>query len=582
MENKLIFVAFTDFNSSWSILQLYNSIKGVYDLNQFDFFIGCDSLACNSENIATIKSNSNINIKNIEITLADFNFGSFGHISKMAYARILMYDLFPELVENEHIVYLDVDTIVSKKIPEIYFDSRDYNFSVIDYDCSSQERSSFINFDSYLETNLKEFHNIYKKNYENSRMNNYFNSGVIIINNHKKMIDLFNIVKKSSLILSIDDQNLLNYYNEDHIKVLTNIELNYQPWKWGLEGIEGKVIISHFNGGIKPWNNNFSKLKNHKEFKFVKNYYEKISERKRILLLGKYSFFKNQIKISLAELTNNEFSLQFFDSDEVGIYSSNNKNDLKSNLSDLRQFDIVLLFDKLSNYINIEDLSSDDITNHFYIDLSITLEDQIDNSNSKIVNFTNSINLLHSKIIESFIPKEKIIKIGHPVFYEYKYIFSPKLINRLKIDNSDTLIDFKYILNVNNDLNNYKCESINKNVYDFYHIHNKNNPNLNPELIKTNEYLLFDELSYPEKIYNADELMINNIFDISLYSRYFLDKININYFLNCFNNSSEIIDILNIEDLTQINLDFFNRTDEDYFIKILRFLKTKLNMKEET
>ena len=159
------------------------------------------------------------------------------HVSKAAYARLLIPHLKPQL---DKAIYLDVDMIVNLDIAELF------NLNLNDYIIGA----------SY--SNCDEYHNydIQTKNILGIDMeHNYFCSGLLLIdckkwrenNITKKLKDIYDEYKDRMIH---NDQDLLNilFANNKYFNLDTkyNYIIQFQPTK-------NPNVIYHYDGPIKPW-----------------------------------------------------------------------------------------------------------------------------------------------------------------------------------------------------------------------------------------------------------------------------------------------------------------------------------------
>lgn len=147
-------------------------------------------------------------------------------ISSMTMARLLIPKFVDDSFINSSIIYLDVDTIIRKRIPTEVLNSN-LNYAIIDYNLSNYSRKKdIINFWIY-NFNKNHFSNDLKSDIIPKLYNDsYFNAGVLIINNLGLAKELFNKCINSPI--KMDDQTLLNYYNDKNFKVINDTNLNFQ------------------------------------------------------------------------------------------------------------------------------------------------------------------------------------------------------------------------------------------------------------------------------------------------------------------------------------------------------------------
>ena len=148
------------------------------------------------------------------------------HVSISTYNRFLIPILKPAL---EKIIYLDVDIIVSGDIKTLY-------------EC---------NLEKYTLGAVpeNEYNQKYKITLDLNSEHQYFNAGVLLINNKKfESSTLFETEKKYRDKLKWADQDVLNIAYENNYKILDK-KFNFMTDEKECEDI----IIRHFNTDVKPW-----------------------------------------------------------------------------------------------------------------------------------------------------------------------------------------------------------------------------------------------------------------------------------------------------------------------------------------
>ncbi len=179
------------------------------------------------------------------------------HFSKEMYLRLFIPQMMPNY---DKVIYLDCDTLVTgdiSKLMDIDLGSN-YVAAVRDY-------NTIVNFRAY--PNVETY---FSKNLKLKDINNYVNSGVLLINipemltinMTQKIFDLLDYYKE----FLYPDQDILNIICEDRIKiipnswnyvVITNTRLIQDEYFRNLavefvEGIANQYVI-HFLSEIKPW-----------------------------------------------------------------------------------------------------------------------------------------------------------------------------------------------------------------------------------------------------------------------------------------------------------------------------------------
>lgn len=241
---KITFVLFFDSNISENFWTLYSSIIDKYEKSEIDFYLGVDDETCCK--YSTIFNNLNINYINCESYINEFSdHKSIKHsITTFTYLRLKLFDFFNLNTENNTIIYLDVDILLSKKIPLKYIDSND-NFVFTETGKIDKYNKDRIK-DYWVD--LLEIDEVYNKIESLIDDNKYFNAGVIVINDIDKYKNI--CLKSMNSNYKYDDQTLLNYYNVDELKVVIDKSMNNQV----NSNFSKKSVIHHFNDDKKPWN----------------------------------------------------------------------------------------------------------------------------------------------------------------------------------------------------------------------------------------------------------------------------------------------------------------------------------------
>lgn len=152
------------------------------------------------------------------------------------FGRIIFINSIPK-DKNCTYIYLDSDTFLNGSIEEKYLNSK-YNFAFRQDEYNTERYRITLNFWSKV---LKEYPKIFNKVKLKMKSENYFNSGVLIINNLKKYKKLAKKCIKSKY--KINDQSLLNYYNKKNFKVVVDCKYNSM-----LDRHNDIAIIYHYPG----------------------------------------------------------------------------------------------------------------------------------------------------------------------------------------------------------------------------------------------------------------------------------------------------------------------------------------------
>ena len=188
---------------------------------------------------------NNFDIEYIEINLKE-QFENFKEIhssysiTKDMYSRLLIPELKPDINKA---IYLDVDICVVNDIKELYeLDLNDNSIGAI--------KSHY----------LHKIEDKQKQQFYFS-LDNYFNSGVLLINcqkwrKHTASAELIKTFKEKSHLYSLYDQDLLNDYFRNDIKFI-DLKFNYHsfnnPKSILVNNKLNNVVVIHYSGKIKPW-----------------------------------------------------------------------------------------------------------------------------------------------------------------------------------------------------------------------------------------------------------------------------------------------------------------------------------------
>lgn len=267
MKNKLNFVTFFDEDFYELFLIHYSSILDNYSDTEFCYWIGTDENTQKRILDLELKGTKVINIEqNVDDEFSNYSMIQ-DRISKFTMSRLKMFDYFPELNFEENIVYLDVDTIFNGRFEKSLFNKK--NQAVLEI------RENNVFFDDILNYwFLKKIDDDLKARIIKLFIKeNYFNAGILIINDKKRIKQLFKKALNSPY--KVDDQTLLNFYNKNEIDILKDdtynciIKYNFSDSKiiYHLAGYEKYTNLSDFRNI-----DNFeylNKLKNIKYFEFL-------------------------------------------------------------------------------------------------------------------------------------------------------------------------------------------------------------------------------------------------------------------------------------------------------------------------
>lgn len=162
-------------------------------------------------------------------------------LDKSAYYRIFMFDKLVKDLEVTRILYLDSDTLVLSNLYELIHRKMD---TPLEACCEDQEEMSVV------------------KSKEVNNINNYFNSGVLLINAKNEHV-LYRIDKSLEAIderesLIMHDQCALNIAFNNTFKPLES-KFNFLIHQHDMNIVNADITILHLSGRIKPWHNDYHK-----------------------------------------------------------------------------------------------------------------------------------------------------------------------------------------------------------------------------------------------------------------------------------------------------------------------------------
>lgn len=273
---KLNFVVISDLHTIKGAVTLFFSIKRVYPTFNFYLILTEDAFLiykdrCKKAGIITIVLDNKIlnKYQNVDRRITNATFG-----------RLYILDLIPKLMK-EKFIYLDVDILVVKKIPEKFYGNENIAFleAPLNYEGAHKERDI-----NWWEKRIGHDKKVSKSIGQKMRKNEYFNAGVMIINNPAKFSDLTKKIRTSKK--KHDDQTLLNFYNRDHFIVKKSKTINAFPYL----GIKSNTRVIHFVGATKPWDEQKSEnivnlLKKYKYNELLEGYAEFVKEFKKVAVI---------------------------------------------------------------------------------------------------------------------------------------------------------------------------------------------------------------------------------------------------------------------------------------------------------
>lgn len=219
------------------------------------------------------KSNNKARLINVRV---EDEFSSalttFYYTSEMYY-RLIAYKYLPESLDK--ILYLDPDILVLNSLEDLYNkDFEDNLFMAAVHTTPTVQSANKVRL---------------KVTSDKSDINNYYNSGILMINLDKarsnsyeeKIVSYINKTPKAGLIMP--DQDLLNVVFRNDIKEISELRYNYDArrfstyklmYNYDIEDVMVDTAILHFCGKRKPWlENNIGKFNSLYKFMWQKALY---------------------------------------------------------------------------------------------------------------------------------------------------------------------------------------------------------------------------------------------------------------------------------------------------------------------
>lgn len=268
--DKINFISFFDEGMVENFIMLYESISRLYD--EFTFSIGVNIEA--KLEIEKIINDDRLKINIMGSSLKELfkKESLFGNITLFTYARFFANEIIEDKNDISW-VYLDPDTLLQSEIPHKYF-VPGQNYAFTNFEKKFGRKNQPLKFwEWYLNKKFKKVPLQYKDKIKDvkcsvvrkMKKSNYFNAGVIIINNTNSYFNLCNEILTSgkNILQFLDDQTLLNFFNNKHIEVLTDKTMNFKVGK-SLD-YNDDVSIVHFLG---PQKHVMKRIYNKSNFEF--------------------------------------------------------------------------------------------------------------------------------------------------------------------------------------------------------------------------------------------------------------------------------------------------------------------------
>lgn len=267
--NRINFLSFFDSFNFKPFAASFYSILENYEPKEFRYYIGISSKVYENYKPFFDTYKGIFIIRIIEDSKNETDIKIHKSITNFTLERLNVFNHFPELLSKKF-VYLDCDLIFSGRISESFFkDEINYAFPDL---VKNVEEKQIENIIQYWKEKMSRKY--FKKIKKLIKGGNYFNAGVLIINdplNFKKLLD-------SVKLFDVDDQTILNYFNKGNIKIFHDTAFNHQAMAHKTE----KPIIYHFSGEVKPWFQNLScankPLRNSIEASNFNEYFDKTRE----------------------------------------------------------------------------------------------------------------------------------------------------------------------------------------------------------------------------------------------------------------------------------------------------------------
>lgn len=229
------------------ILPAQVMLTSFFKNNNFDshtiYFMHRNTQQSNIKKIETLVKAFDSKFVSIQITEDNFkDFTATERFPIEIYFRLSIPTLLPET--EERALWIDVDLIVNNSLFEFYNQPFD-------------EKAFIACRDAYA----KEEH---IQNLGLTSCESYINSGVILFNlpimRKTSLNDYYNFFVKNENVILFPDQDILNCFFENRIKVLDNDIYNVQvlEWRFNNDYDLNNASIIHYVGPFKPWSKNYT------------------------------------------------------------------------------------------------------------------------------------------------------------------------------------------------------------------------------------------------------------------------------------------------------------------------------------
>lgn len=235
-----VFLASNDNYAQHLGVTIASILKNASQFDRLNFYVMYNNFSQeNKDKILELKQIKNCSIKFVQMDYVD-NLPEFLHISKEAYFRLKIHELFPHLNKA---LYLDCDIVVKSSLLPLW------NTNIDSYCLAAA--TDILNYAA----GHNEFAANRIKIITKSLDNHYFNSGVILFN--LKELREFDFTEKF-LAYAKNNQEILRYGDQDILNGIFINKVKFIDQSWNFDqrfqnGINVEPKIIHYTTDRKPW-----------------------------------------------------------------------------------------------------------------------------------------------------------------------------------------------------------------------------------------------------------------------------------------------------------------------------------------
>lgn len=261
--------------SDYALLSMYAILKNNKGSNFINFYIIHDGLQQATKEkmkvaLERYESKYSVTFIPIEKSLFDGLPIIISHLTSIIYARLFLFKLYP-WGNVDRLIYLDVDILINGDLKMLW-------------DVDLQGKTIGACFDSYVEYGTSS----HKEKIGLRGDQPYFNSGVLLIDMKKWQkrdicLEVGKWIETNKELMRYPDQDVLNALFKDEVLLINN-RFNFMPYlstriKRGLidkslainyEKVDFPIVIYHYCGVSKPWQEDNTLIKTRHYFSLAK------------------------------------------------------------------------------------------------------------------------------------------------------------------------------------------------------------------------------------------------------------------------------------------------------------------------